>query len=77
MVLERGRNGKEYMTMITTMILAILISVLNMLDLYWEALNHFHILAGGELVALNAEQVTSLILFQFHWQTINSVFTPV
>lgn len=77
MVLERGRNGKESMTMITTMILAILLEVWNMLDLYWEALNYFHILAGAELVALNAEQVTPSTLFQFHWRIVNSVFTPV
>lgn len=41
----RGKNGIEYMTLITIMILEILIKVLNTLDLSWVVQSLILILA--------------------------------
>lgn len=57
MEVGRGKNGNEFTTMTTTMILVILIKVQNTRDLSWVGLHHFLILAEEELVALQAMQV--------------------
>ena len=66
MELGKGKNGIEYMIMMSMMILVILIKVQIMLDLSWVVLIHIHILAGEEQDALLAKMVsafTKLIYF--------------
>lgn len=53
----RGKNGIEFTTTTTTMILGILTKVQNMRDLSWVGLNCIHILAEEEQAALLAMQV--------------------
>lgn len=58
MELGKEKNGIEYMIMMSTMILVILIKVQIMLDLSWVVLIHIHILAGEEQGALQAKMVS-------------------